>query len=208
MKEFLETLRRSGDVIVTPEGMPELDDTIREDIVEHELAFRANLMPGAPPLELEAAYWALGQLYRACQFLVIRDVEEDMVRSELRGAFGGDATASVHYSVDLCFSYLPSLHRLATRVAPKDALVEMIERLAGDWPLSSVGIESVSVSQGRYAFLDVPCLRRLYVDRVLAAEDVARLEHDGVARAARASLGAWPELRPKVNAYLLETRHM
>ena len=82
----------------------------------------------------------------------------------------------------------------------------MIERLACDWPLSSVGIDNVSVTEDRDAFLEEPCLLRLYVDRVLATEDVARLDHDAVARAARSSLGAWPELRPKINAYLLETR--
>ena len=196
MQEFLRGLRESGEIVVSVEPPDALDAIVEQALREHEGSFRAELVPGVPELDVDAAYWGAHKLYQACQLLTMRDAPPAVAQSTLLDSFTGSRSAASDYAVDLTFSYLPSLLHLAARVAPDDPVLDSIRELAAVWPLSSVGIEGIG-APGELAFWANRSLRRLYLDRVIETGDVSRLEDRRVAQAVRAALGAYPELAPQ-----------
>jgi len=201
MQEFLRALRESGEVVVSVEPPPELDAVVEQALREHEGAFRAELPPGAPELVVDAAYWSAKKLYQSCQLLTLRDAPPAVAVTTLSDRFDGPRGPETEYSVDLTLAYLPSLVDLVERVAPDDPVLDAIRQLASEWPLSSVGISGIE-APSRLLFWENPCLQKLYVDRVIEANDVSRLEDPLVANAVRAALGAYPELEPKIMEFL------
>jgi hypothetical protein len=206
---FLSDLAATGRVTVArgmgldPEGGrrppagpsgPLPDETERLDGALARLYEQAcrELPPGAPPLDREAAAWSAFLLYRACQFLVHRELGEELVEESLSIPCPSRPSPSVCLSVDLTFRHLPDVIALSRGIAREDPLVRRLVALAGQWPLSAVG---AGVDPGDPApFAGDPSLLALYVDRILATGDVARLAHPLVADAARRALGAHPDL--------------
>jgi MoxR-vWA-beta-propeller ternary system domain bpX4 len=204
MLEFLRALRENGEVVVTAETPAPLDGEFVSAIEEHERERRLGYRTGAPDLDLDAAYWGIRTLYQACQLVVLRDAPSEVALASLTAGFEGRKRQETHYSTDLGLSYLPSLHRLAERVAPGDPLLEGLKRLGRDWPLSSVGMPGIDVPPDP-PFVSVPFLRALYVDRILEADDATRLGDGSVARSIRGALGAYPEMCPRIHERLAET---
>lgn len=170
-------------------------------LVDHERTYRLSLA-GSPPSPTESAVrWAAGAFYRASQFLVYRDLNEDALRRDLSAACPERANAAVCYSVDLVFRFLPELIRLARAASENDPLTQQLMTWAREWPLSSVGVKDVPDVRVD-AFIDDPSLRTLYMDRIIATGDVSRLEDGRVREVARRALGAFPELAPKIAAAL------
>lgn len=162
-------------------------------------------VPGEPPLfHLPAACWAAQMIYHACRFVVFRDTGEQEVGHALSVPCPAGQEASRHYSVDLTFHYLPDLIRHARTASPDDPLVNHLLAWAAAWPLSSVGVPGVgAVDIGGFA--GHPALLRLYVDRIVARGDLARLSDPRVREAARGALGLFPELAAEVAAALNES---
>ena len=72
-----------------------------------------------------------------------------------------------------------------------------LTNLLRPWPLSSVGVAALAASPVESFWSDAS-LRQIYVDRVIARADLARLAEPGVRAAARAALGLYPALAPAV----------
>lgn len=209
---FLSALFADGRVHVAA-GDPAPTDTKRADMelagtdqVDAELlAFerdRRDDLPATPPaVELEAARYGALMLYRACQFLVFRDVDPETIQHELSREITGSLSPSSHYSVDLTLRYLPDVVRLACGASEEDPLVTELIRLSGQWPLSAVGISGAEAGDAT-AIVSDPCLLRLYVDRIIARQDLGRLNDEQVRAAAAQAIGAFPQLAPAVSAAL------
>lgn len=166
---------------------------------------RADLAHRPPPLDLPAARWAARTLYVAAQALVHRAIPPDALQALLGGPAPSPSSASVALSADLTFAVLPDLLRLARGLPEDDPLRAALVRLAGRWPLSSVGARGPALAldpEALDAVLGDASLRALYVDRVLERRDVSRLGDPRVDAAVREALGARPELAPEVAAAL------
>jgi hypothetical protein len=200
---FLSDLFETGLVRVAREPATESDRKAIEPLLaEIEAQDRLNLPGEPPPFDASAAAWAASMLYRGAQLLADRDVSEETLRAALADP-GPDATASTYYSVDLIYRFLPDLITLARRVSQEDPLVAALLGLIAPWPLSSVGVTGAAIGNIE-PILAHPCLRQLYVDRILAHGDVARLEEPRVREAVREALGAFSELAPAFAAKLAE----
>lgn len=198
---FLADLFETGLVRVAREPASVAErNAIESWLTGIEAQDRLNLPGEPPPFDPLAASWAASMLYRGAQLLTDRDVSEESLRAALADQ-GPDSTPSAHYSVDLVFRFLPDLITLARRVAQEDPLVESLLGLIAPWPLSSVGLAG-AVAGRLEPILAQPCLRQLYVDRILARADVARLDDPRVREAVRETLGAFPELAPACAAKL------
>lgn len=163
-------------------------------LAPYEAVMRGNAPDGAPPWDEQAGAWAAAMFYRACQFAVHRDLDERAIRHQL-SADGPRPTPSAHYSVDLCFRYLPQLLRFARSAAEADPLVEQLATWARQWPLSSVGAERIDAASLRIdGLLDSPVLLQIYVDRIVLAGDHARLSPPAVHEALNKAVGAHPQL--------------
>lgn len=183
------------------DGLPAEGDRVDAELLAFERDRRDDLPATPPAVELAAARYGAVMLYRACQFLVFRDVDPETIQRELSRSIDGSVTPLTHYSVDLTLRYLPDVVRLACGESKEDPLVTELTRLAGQWPLSAVGISGAEVGDVT-AIVSDPCLLRLYVDRIIARQDLGRLGNEQVRAAAAQAIGAFPQLAPAVSAAL------
>jgi hypothetical protein len=174
-----------------PQGHAETLAVLRE----WDAIARAEAPGAVPAFSEEAAVWSAVRLYHFGRFLACRDLSEAELDSVLGAPEPFARTPEAEWTVDLLFGRLPELVRLARQLASGDPLCRHLLRLAVRWPLSSIGLNGVGTIAAEHLPTD-PALRRLYVDRVIAAGDVARLGPEWVDQGVRAALGLHPELHP------------
>lgn len=179
-------------------GDPEHIDALLDERARHAAAELAHT---APPLDRAAARWGATLLLRGAQGLVHRALGAAELEQLMRPPAPPAETSALHWSVDLCLRHLPELARLASGIASDDPLSLEFARLAAAWPLSAVGMGADPVAPPE-AVLAHPGLAQLYVDRILARDDLARLDEPRVRELALASLGGHPELAPAAAAHL------
>lgn len=202
LAEFLAELFRSSRVHVS--ALEAFTSDERQNAVqvltEFEATFRAHLPQTPPPLCKATALWAAERFYRACQCLIFRDLSAEAIAAELTAAIPAIATpTSTAYSVDLTWRFVPDLLKLAGGLSSDDPLISQLRQWAIEWPLSSVGVPQLG-EVNVASFMDDPCLRAMYVDRIIVHRDVSRLKDDRVRDAVREALGAFPELAPEISA--------
>jgi hypothetical protein len=168
-----------------------------ELLVQHELIHRAEFPGEPPPFILAAAIWATRALYRACQAVTYRDLSAEAFPKLLGDACPPGEAASVHYSVDLAFQFLPDLMKLASHISAEDPLLKFLQDWANQFPLSSVGIRNVT-PRGMDAMLSHPVLLRYYVDRIIARRDVSRLSNPIVRQEVQRAIGSHQVLFPEL----------
>ncbi len=213
MTVWLAALVDSGHVHVPLPAavLPDELRAVRQMIVQMEQVWRLDMPLEPPDLDLDAATWAAGMLYRACQFFVFREIGEDAVRKTLEEkcpSLKGGTTASpeIVYSVDLLFRFLPDLIALARGIAQNDPLVVGLMDLARDWPMSSVGVRGL-LELDIEGIVEHPALRRMYADRIIERADVSRLSNDDAVEAVREALGDHPGLAPALVSALSQDGH-
>ncbi len=193
LAHFLVALAETGQVAVAPEFSNDVDSQAGAVLLEMDRVTRLNLAGTPPEFIPQVALWAASLFHRGCQFLVCRDIDANIVVKALQEPCPAPHSPAADYSADLTFQYLPDLVTMTRQVASGDPLLQQLVAIAREWPLSSVGIkevESVKVD----AFISNISLRQLYVDRILAREDVSRLGDPRVDEAVREAIGAFPEL--------------
>jgi MoxR-vWA-beta-propeller ternary system domain bpX4 len=192
---FLRSLFENGRASAPPFGPLSASDLSEGDRVlsEFEAIQRLDL-PGEPPVfDAIAGRWAAISFFRACQFVVYRDLPTEELARELSNPCPRRRSPAVDYSVDLVIRFLPDLLTLARSAAEKDPLVDHLRAWAKQWPLSSVGVaglESLDCS----SFIDHPALLALYTDRILARGDANRLSEQRVRQAIEQAVGMYHTL--------------
>ena len=186
-----EELWQTGRLVAThPVSSPQPDEvTLAEWLTRMELQYRKQLPLNPPPLDMATALWALQQFHRVSQLMVHRELGEPFIRMGLEtepiGLLGNGASgpatlelASIHYSVDLHFRFLPDLARLTKAADPTDPLLQQIDAWMERWPLSGARMPRKSVEQEKLEpILLNGCLRIMYIERVFdrgpnASDDV------------------------------------
>ncbi len=206
LREFYASLVTTGEVSIDSTDEPPLREIqeSKELFRKVDRLTRIDLPGAPPPLSIAAASWAAVTLYRACQFLVCRDLPAKEIGESLSRPVPESLTPSCVYSVDLSFRYLPGLIALSRGLAPEDPLVGGLMRLASEWPLSSVGIPDVAPAEPERLrpILEHGSLLGLYVDRTIARCDLSRLAPAAVRSRVEAALGAHVDLAPPIAAAL------
>lgn len=197
---FLNGLLADGSVVV-PRTMTAFEPADLEaaemlllDLYERD---RLEMPYNSPVFEPEAALWAAGYVFRVCQLILLRDINEDELNGWLKG-FDGPQTAEVIYSADLVLRFLPDLFRLGSGLSPEDPLVANLRVAALKWPFSSVGIANLTVSGNEVIWKNLS-LKYAYVDRIIHRKDMQRLKGVKEKELLKEVLGAnqsklWPGL--------------
>lgn len=202
MIAFLQSLLDHGlaTVDLTPPE-PATADELHDLLREFDLRQRAHFPGEAPPLHEGVAKWAAWILAHVAHFIAARDSGAKSLDEVLNEPCPVPRSPSVDYSADLFFHHLPELLKIATRLAPDDPLVTHIQRIGGEWPLSSPGM-FLEKWHGLRPILQSPALLLAYADRILETEDLSRLDEPVVRRAVEDALGAHVTLSPKVARHL------
>lgn len=203
LQSFLNALYETGRVPVDDPGAPR--DAGAADIDAILGAFdaraREQLAFTAPRFTREAAHWSAALMYRGCQSLVYRRLDEPAVKGVLGVESPTRLSPDTIYSADLVLYVLPELDRMARAVAEKDVLVGELRRIGGAWPLSSVGMPQMTANEIEPSALELimhdRSLRQLYIDRVIARRDRSRLEHSDVRDGVLQAIGMYDELWPE-----------
>lgn len=200
--DLLQALAERTAIRVGPPGDDAEEDAAADPALErHEAALRLDFPGEPPPFSIECGRWALRSFAFACQALVYREIDVAMLARRFAVVCPPAPAASRHYSVDVVFRLLPDLWGLARAVSERDPLMNHLRTLATAWPLSSVGVPNlvgcdVSVIRGHAGLL------RMYADRVIAWQDVSRLDDPRVRAAIREAIGHFDTLAPTVAAAL------
>ena len=160
-----------------------------------DAAAREELALDLPDFSPATANWAARLFYQLCQFVVCRDVGENIIAQVCQIPCPEPRSPATDWSADLLLRHLPRLFQLARHLSQGDPLLEYMRQVAAAWPLSSVGIAGLATFPID-SFIDHPALRRLYVDRIIASGDAARLGDERVDEPLRADLGLHRELAP------------
>jgi hypothetical protein len=206
---FLRQLFDHGRVTVETADVQRLDERDLNSLLQlFDAEYRCHLPEGLPALNLPAASWGAKTLYSAAQVLAYRDLGIEAIQQVVQPT-RLQGIAGEQFSVDLCLRYLPDLVRLARAASANDPLVTCLLELGADWPLSSVGIAGLALSERGIARVNAlpaePAVWRLYIDRVLQTGDSARLADPATRTAVRQAVGAFPQLAGKL-AKELEAR--
>ncbi len=203
--QFLEMLLGEGRALVPALGpiSAEEKSAAINVLVRYEKLWRQECPGGIPDFCSDAASWAAEQFCLACQFAIFRSVDETSMRSALKFSPPKRADASMHYSVDLVFRFLPDLIKFVHAASSEDPLENILRQWANDWPLSSIGVSGINVTDLE-EFYRNRGLMMLYVDRVLSTGDQSRLEDDIVRENVLSAVGMYPELASSLalNNYL------
>jgi hypothetical protein len=161
---------------------------------------RAELGIEAPGFSEVAALWGARLTYHLAQFTVCRDIGQEQIEAVCKMPCPVAASAETVWSVDLTLRHLPKLYRLARHLSGGDPLVNEMQRIAAEWPLSSVGIP-VENPDARL-IMEHPALARIYADRIFAEGDLSRLGDLRVDELLRRDLGMHRELAPALASKL------
>src|SRR5438105_3892511 len=127
----------------------ELNPDVARAIQDLDRSVRLEMPGVAPALSTGAAFWGMRILHNACRFLVYREIEPQEIIETLSEPLAEPLSASTVYSVDLFLRFLPDVERLARGLGQDDPLVGRLRAIAGQWPLSSVGMSGVAVDASR-----------------------------------------------------------
>jgi hypothetical protein len=190
LSQFVEQLFAEGRVAVpVPATVGPSEIAAAEAVLAGQEAVLRLDLPGVPPPLLpSAASWAAVSLYHACQFVVFRDAGQEAIAAALKTPCPNGDAASLHYSVDLCFRFLPDLVRMVRSAAENDPLLGYLKQWAVAWPLSSVGMPGVE-SPRIDAIVNHPCLLGVYRDRIITRRDRSRLGDPRVQEAVCEAVG-------------------
>ena len=194
--EFWNQIHESGSVSVATE-MPVESRELIEAISATESDWRLELAFEPPPLRMDAAVWGALRMYRACQFLVYREIDAATITREFEVPCPFEPSPQTCYSVDLAFRVLPEVFNLARGLSHDDPLVKGLHELGRHWPLSSVGMKDFS-EVDISPFIDQPSLQRLYIDRIIERNDASRLADARVKKLVFESLSSHPHLAPRI----------
>jgi hypothetical protein len=195
---FVTQLLQSGSVTLGTSLAPfaATDLTATADLLGKYHRWDALHMPlTVPAFDPHAAVWAAQYICRALQFLMLRNLGEELMADALK-PYDQAIDAEATYSADLCLRYLPTVYDMAKSLSPSDPLVTNMAQTAAKWPFSAVGMGVEGKLDGVHPSLDIA-----YADRVLASKDRKLSRQATVNLQLQAALGAhgkrlWADFEP------------
>ena len=189
LQQFVQVLLESGNCRVPYGDFCECDSVQlaeTQDIIgQLEPDYRLSLPANLPVFSARNATSAAVFLYYASQFVLKRELDEagtsqilDSVTSDFFEI--ADSESSI-YSVDFMLRFLPDLYAIAKKKSDVDVLVNYLVKVAARWPLSSVGMGGLANDENLTdRWVEVikksSFLSRMYIDRIVAKQDITRIE--------------------------------
>jgi hypothetical protein len=199
MLTFLETLLQTGQPTLNPGESkpnewidrqlsttpPKVTEKLRNLHTEQSLTF-----PG-PPLAFDegAAWFGFRTLFILVSATGFRELEFMEIEAWLKRVSLPLETPSAHFSSDLCLQHLPAIRELIIRIADGDPLLQLVDILGLQTPLSSVGL-TLKESPNLNVINQHPGLAQFHAERVVRLSDRTRAAAPLVSKIIQAMAGA------------------
>ena len=205
LTNFIAGLINEGKVKVVPQMVTFTEEDLQLATVHLRQYYEddAQEMPATvPDFDLTAACWAAGYLYRAVQFILLRELDETIMQEYLLPYEGEHSPAAV-YSADLTLRYLPDLFNLAKGLSPHDPLVKQMQETATAWAFSAAAIP-LETNPDITVIMSHPSLKQAYIDRIISAKDLRKCRRPECYPLVQEALGSysdvfWPQFEPDFN---------
>ncbi|MBX2877468.1 MAG: hypothetical protein KTR30_35440 [Saprospiraceae bacterium] len=205
LHSFLSGLFSEGEVIVAYrlESFSEVEEIEAQHLLEEIHTEEQLNTPHAPiPFDATAAIWSAKFLYRAVQAALLRALDEDTIKKELK-LYPGTITAASICSADLCLRYMGDLSKLTKGLAPGDILLAYFNKLAFQWPYSAIGWATLPNKEQLFDILKHEGLRLLFLERLLDKKAYSEIKKLQLTPWIHTLTGLYPkELLPEVFNHL------
>lgn len=199
LSPFITDLLQTGNVIIQPDIKPfhaEDRNQVANLLAQYHNWDAFHMPLTAPAYDPFAAVWGAEFLYRALQFLLLRNLGEEEIKEHLK-PFPQVITPEAAYSADLTLRNLPLVHDLAKSLSPADPFVIQLQATAKEWPFSAVGILLETTTK----IPDHPSLQLAYTDRLIAVRERKIAAQPYWNQYIQVALGAhakqfWPDFEP------------
>ena len=167
--DLLQTIREEESAILY-NNLPKISDAEKQQaIVYLKKIYQEECIcypHGYPPFDEKAALWGAQILYISCQLVLFRKQNLEDIQALLND-FSNPKTPSTILSADLMLRFLPSVIEILQSLSPEDPLIELLTLLLEEWHYSGIAFPLNSENLSFEIELQDPCLRQLYLDRVI-----------------------------------------
>ncbi|MDI3319394.1 hypothetical protein [Pinibacter soli] len=147
----------------------------------------------SPSFDGAAALWGARLIYNAAQLLLYRQNKpNDLIA--LFPDFQNEVTPSAIVSADLCLRFLPDVIAPLRLIDGEDQLIGILENHLKIWHFSAVKSELSFDALDFTLILSNPCIKRLYVDRVIEYKKLKLAFHPSLKPLVQASLGMYADV--------------
>ncbi len=144
----------------------------------------------APPFDAAAALWAAKTINMAAQLLLYRENKPDDLGT-LFPAFKREIDAACMLSADLCLRFLPDTLRELKIIDSLDPLILILEDILEQWHYSGIHYPLDLSKVNPEAGLADPCMRQLYLDRIIHYKTISLAQHELFRHHISAALGLY-----------------
>lgn len=189
--DLLQTIREEESAILY-NNLPEISDAEKQQAIiylrktYHEECI--GYPRGYPPFDEKAALWGAQILYISCQLVLFRKQNLEDIQVLLND-FSSPKTPSTILSADLMLRFLPSVIEILQSLTPEDPLIELLTQLLEKWHYSGIAFPLNSENLSFETELQDPCLRQLYLDRVVEKSRLDLIENPILNPLLRANYG-------------------
>jgi len=189
--DLLQTIREEESAILY-NNLPEISDAEKQQAIiylrktYHEESI--GYPRGYPPFDEKAALWGAQILYISCQLVLFRKQNLEDIQVLLND-FSSPKTPSTILSADLMLRFLPSVIEILQSLTPEDPLIELLTQLLEKWHYSGIAFPLNSENLSFETELQDPCLRQLYLDRVVEKSRLDLIENPILNPLLRANYG-------------------
>jgi hypothetical protein len=168
----------------------ELEIEAVKNFLESEYERESKGYPGgAPKFDADAGLWGARTVYIAAQLILYRENQEKDL-SLLLPDHHSPPTAAGMLSADLCLRFLPQMIMQLKNIDSEDALLEVLERKLVPWHYSAV-THPLTIEALDFSFVDDPCLRQLYAERIIDNRKLSLALHPAFRDYISAQLGLY-----------------
>lgn len=191
LQQFVRVLLESGNCRVPYGDFCKCDSmqlAETQDLVgQLEPDYRLSLPAKFPAFSVKNATAAAVFLYYVSQFVLKRELDDACTNQILDDTtsdfFAVSDSESSIYSIDFVLRFLPDLYVITKKKSDADVLLNYLVKVACRWPLSSVGMGALASGEdflnrwyGLEEIKKSSFLSRMYIDRIVAKQDITRIE--------------------------------
>lgn len=191
--DMVQHLRQHEEVMLFG-NLLQIDDTDAAETVAYlQEQYRKESLEypySAPPFDAAAALWAAKTMNMAAQLLLYRENKPDDLGT-LFPAFGGEINHAAVLSADLCLRFLPDTLRELKLIDSLDPLILLLENTLMQWHYSGINYPLDLNKLDLEAGMADPCMRQLYLDRIIRYKNTGLAQHALFRNHISASLGLY-----------------